>query len=204
MVLPQVRKYYFWNSFCWKNVSYWRESSIFPQINQVTEECSISGFSDIYVYVLSLVRFPFPYSQLMSENSQNSNSVLLKSDLYSSFFPTLPLWRIPLTPQLSLPPLLCFGITFMTSSFTDPVSGFFWLAFWTCLILHCSRPDRRLCIERGLSTEQAYPQSMAETSWLTSSLHPPFIQHSQAPRPPHHPLLCSWSSPNPSLPPGFP
>lgn len=85
-----------------------------------------------------------------------------------------------------------------------PSQGFLLIAFWTCIILHCPSPDRRLCIDHGLSIEQAYPQSMPTTSQLTSSLHPPFIQHSQSPRPPHHPLLYSWSSPNPSLTPGFP
>lgn len=43
------------------SLSYWRESSIFLQINQVTEECSISGvFNFSFNFAIHREHFPIP------------------------------------------------------------------------------------------------------------------------------------------------
>lgn len=171
-----------------RSVFYWRESSIFLQINQVTEGCSVSVFFEIYIYIFNFVIFTFPYSQLFQktlkiqiQHAWNPTHTLppLPLHLFEKFpwhhsFPSAAEW-LPCHPSCPLesPSHLL--------PFTYPVGGFsFWLAFWTCLILLCPRPDPlpRLIY----SLWQQLPGSP-----LVSSLHPSSIPRPQG----CHTIHCS-------------
>lgn len=184
------------------SLSYWREGSVFLQINQVTEECSISGVFNFSLN-FAIHRGHFPISNWFR---QRSTLTFSRSDLTLILFPSHLLKKRPWRPWLSLPR---WAAAMLPSHLGSSSSLTQWLVSSSELLPEsASSPCSQLPQIPSLPSLIYSVAATSSPGRLTSSLPltPHSIPLSSPPEPQDQPTHCSTAkqAPNPPTTPGFP